>query len=55
MSVGLLLVSHSSKIAEGVAELAHQMAASVTIVAAGLPRGWRRRASSLLVARGEIG
>jgi PTS hybrid protein len=35
MSVGLLLVSHSSKIAEGVAELAHQMAASVTIVAAG--------------------
>ena len=35
MSVGLLLVSHSSKIAEGVAELARQMAASVTIVAAG--------------------
>ena len=35
MSVGLLLVSHSSKIADGVAELAHQMAASVTIVAAG--------------------
>ncbi|ONI63531.1 hypothetical protein ALI44B_02170 [Leifsonia sp. ALI-44-B] len=35
MSVGLLLVSHSSKIAEGVADLAHQMAASVTIVAAG--------------------
>lgn len=35
MSVGLLLVSHSSKIAAGVAELAHQMAASVTIVAAG--------------------
>jgi PTS hybrid protein len=35
MSVGLLLVSHSSKIAEGVAELAHQMAATVTIVAAG--------------------
>jgi PTS hybrid protein len=35
MSVGLLLVSHSSKIAEGVAELAHQMAASVTIVSAG--------------------
>jgi PTS hybrid protein len=31
MSVGLLLVSHSSKIAD----LAHQMAASVTIVAAG--------------------
>jgi len=35
MSVGLLLVSHSSKIADGVAELAHQMAASVTIVSAG--------------------
>lgn len=35
MSVGLLLVSHSSKIADGVAELAHQMAATVTIVAAG--------------------
>lgn len=35
MSVGLLLVSHSSKIADGVAELAHQMAASVTIVPAG--------------------
>lgn len=35
MSVGLLIVSHSARIAEGVVELAAQMAASVAIVAAG--------------------
>lgn len=35
MSVGLLIVSHSSKIAEGVCDLAAQMAADVTLVPAG--------------------
>ncbi|WP_306231969.1 dihydroxyacetone kinase phosphoryl donor subunit DhaM [Agrococcus beijingensis] len=35
MTVGLVIVSHSAKIAEGVVELAGQMAASVAIVAAG--------------------
>ncbi|MFC9251406.1 dihydroxyacetone kinase phosphoryl donor subunit DhaM [Amycolatopsis thailandensis] len=35
MSVGIVLVSHSSKLAEGLAELAAQMAPDVTIVAAG--------------------
>ncbi|MEA5358173.1 dihydroxyacetone kinase phosphoryl donor subunit DhaM [Amycolatopsis sp., V23-08] len=40
MSVGIVLVSHSAKIAEGLAELAAQMAPDVTIVAAGgLPDG----------------
>ncbi|MFG1639897.1 dihydroxyacetone kinase phosphoryl donor subunit DhaM [Amycolatopsis sp. NPDC049252] len=40
MSVGIVLVSHSAKIAEGLAELAAQMAPDVTIVAAGgLPGG----------------
>ncbi|NQX10621.1 PTS-dependent dihydroxyacetone kinase phosphotransferase subunit DhaM [Microbacteriaceae bacterium VKM Ac-2855] len=33
--VGLVLVSHSSKIAEGLAELAAQMAGSVALIAAG--------------------
>ncbi|AUI61306.1 dihydroxyacetone kinase phosphoryl donor subunit DhaM [Amycolatopsis sp. BJA-103] len=35
MSVGIVLVSHSAKLAEGLAELAAQMAPDVTIVAAG--------------------
>ncbi|MEH0109600.1 dihydroxyacetone kinase phosphoryl donor subunit DhaM [Tersicoccus sp. MR15.9] len=35
MSVGLVIVSHSPKIAEGVRDLAAQMAADVTIVPAG--------------------
>ncbi|MFA4841706.1 MAG: dihydroxyacetone kinase phosphoryl donor subunit DhaM, partial [Agrococcus sp.] len=35
MSVGLVIVSHSARIAEGVVELAAQMAPSVVIVAAG--------------------
>ncbi|WP_430593030.1 dihydroxyacetone kinase phosphoryl donor subunit DhaM [Humidisolicoccus flavus] len=35
MSVGLVIVSHSSKIAEGVVELAAQMAPGVTMIAAG--------------------
>lgn len=35
MSVGLVIVSHSVRIAEGIVELAGQMAASVRIVAAG--------------------
>lgn len=35
MSVGLLIVSHSSKLAEGICELAAQMAADVTLAAAG--------------------
>ena len=35
MSVGLLIVSHSARIAEGVVELAGQMAPGVAIVAAG--------------------
>lgn len=35
MTVGLVVVSHSSKIAEGVVDLAQQMATGVTIVAAG--------------------
>lgn len=35
MTVGLVIVSHSAKIAEGVVELAGQMAPSVAIVAAG--------------------
>ncbi|WP_072313447.1 dihydroxyacetone kinase phosphoryl donor subunit DhaM [Agrococcus sp. Marseille-P2731] len=35
MTVGLLIVSHSVKIAEGVVELAAQMAPSVALVAAG--------------------
>ena len=35
MSVGLVVVSHSAKIAEGVVELAGQMAAAVRIQAAG--------------------
>lgn len=35
MSVGLVIVSHSSKIAEGTVELARQMASSVTMIAAG--------------------
>ncbi|TPW76200.1 dihydroxyacetone kinase phosphoryl donor subunit DhaM [Schumannella soli] len=35
MTVGLVIVSHSAKIAEGVVELAGQMADGVTIVAAG--------------------
>lgn len=35
VSVGLLIVSHSAKIAEGVCELAAQMAADVTLVPAG--------------------
>ncbi|VVJ15879.1 Phosphoenolpyruvate-dihydroxyacetone phosphotransferase (EC [Amycolatopsis camponoti] len=35
MSVGIVLVSHSSKLAEGLAELAAQMAPDVTILAAG--------------------
>ncbi|GHF15507.1 PTS sugar transporter subunit IIA [Amycolatopsis deserti] len=40
MSVGLVLVSHSAKLAEGVAEVAGQMAPDVTIVpAGGLPDG----------------
>lgn len=40
MSVGIVLVSHSGKLAEGLAELAAQMAPDVTIVAAGgLPGG----------------
>ncbi|GAA1509147.1 PTS hybrid protein [Agromyces terreus] len=34
-SVGVVFVSHSSKIAEGLVELARQMAASVALVAAG--------------------
>ena len=33
--VGLVLVSHSAKLAEGLAELAAQMAADVTIRSAG--------------------
>ncbi|MEU3273232.1 dihydroxyacetone kinase phosphoryl donor subunit DhaM [Saccharomonospora sp. NPDC006951] len=40
MRVGLVLVSHSGKLAEGVAELAAQMAPDVTVVpAGGLPDG----------------
>lgn len=40
MSVGIVLVSHSAKLAEGLAELAAQMAPDVTIAAAGgLPDG----------------
>lgn len=35
MSVGIVLVSHSAKLAEGLAELAAQMAPDVTILAAG--------------------
>lgn len=35
MTVGLVIVSHSEKIAEGVLELARQMAGSIRIVAAG--------------------
>ncbi|WP_026821315.1 dihydroxyacetone kinase phosphoryl donor subunit DhaM [Arthrobacter castelli] len=35
MSVGLLIISHSAKIAEGVCELAAQMAADVVLVPAG--------------------
>ncbi|MET0590102.1 MAG: dihydroxyacetone kinase phosphoryl donor subunit DhaM [Naasia sp.] len=35
MTVGLVFVSHSSKIAEGVVELSSQMAADVTLIAAG--------------------
>jgi PTS hybrid protein len=35
MTVGLVIVSHSEKIAEGVVDLAAQMAAGVSIVAAG--------------------
>lgn len=35
MSVGIVLVSHSAKLADGLAELAAQMAPDVTIVAAG--------------------
>lgn len=35
MPVGLVIVSHSAKIAEGIVELAAQMAPGVTIVAAG--------------------
>ncbi|MFD6070099.1 dihydroxyacetone kinase phosphoryl donor subunit DhaM, partial [Amycolatopsis lurida] len=35
MSVGIVLVSHSAKLAEGLAELAAQMAPDVTIAAAG--------------------
>ncbi|HEV7168646.1 MAG TPA: dihydroxyacetone kinase phosphoryl donor subunit DhaM [Micrococcaceae bacterium] len=35
MSVGLVIVSHSEKLAEGVVELAAQMARDVTLVAAG--------------------
>ena len=35
MSVGLVVVSHSARIAEGVVELAGQMAATVRIYAAG--------------------
>ncbi|MBI5162074.1 MAG: PTS-dependent dihydroxyacetone kinase phosphotransferase subunit DhaM, partial [Micrococcales bacterium] len=35
MSVGLVIVSHSSRIAEGILELAGQMAEGVRIVAAG--------------------
>lgn len=40
MSVGVVLVAHSAKLAEGLAEVAGQMAPDVTIVAAGgLPDG----------------
>ncbi len=35
MTVGLVLVSHSTQLAEGLAEVARQMAGSVTIVPAG--------------------
>ena len=35
MSVGLVIVSHSEKLAEGVVELAGQMARDITLVAAG--------------------
>jgi len=35
VSVGIVLVSHSAKLAEGLAELAAQMAPDVTIMAAG--------------------
>ncbi|GAA4532873.1 dihydroxyacetone kinase phosphoryl donor subunit DhaM [Amycolatopsis samaneae] len=40
MSVGIVLVSHSARLAEGLAELAAQMAPDVTIIpAGGLPDG----------------
>ncbi|GAA0533599.1 PTS sugar transporter subunit IIA [Saccharopolyspora subtropica] len=40
MSVGLVIVSHSARLAEGVAELARQMAPQVRVVAAGgMPNG----------------
>ena len=40
MRVGLVIVSHSAKLAEGVVELAGQMAPDVSIVAAGgMPDG----------------
>ena len=35
MTVGIVLVSHSARLAEGLRELAAQMAPDVTIVAAG--------------------
>lgn len=35
MSVGLVLVSHSARLAEGLVELAEQMAATVALVPAG--------------------
>jgi dihydroxyacetone kinase DhaKLM complex PTS-EIIA-like component DhaM len=35
MTVGLILVSHSGPVAQGTADLARQMAPSVTIAAAG--------------------
>ena len=40
MTVGLVIVSHSSRLAEGVVELAVQMAPEVRVIAAGgLPDG----------------
>ncbi|WP_269085093.1 dihydroxyacetone kinase phosphoryl donor subunit DhaM, partial [Rathayibacter tanaceti] len=35
MSVGLVLVSHSARLAEGLVELAEQMAGAVALIAAG--------------------
>jgi PTS hybrid protein len=54
VSVGLVVVSHSARIAEGVVELAGQMAADVAIVAAGGTDGGGIGTSFDLVSAGIV-
>lgn len=50
MTVGLVIVSHSAKIAEGVVELAEQMAEDVRVLAAGGADGGEIGTSAIKIA-----